>query len=400
MSPEEIEDRINKISWGANYVSIQNGYDEEQFVIFKPPTLKQKAFICFISKKAYTEAISHGVLTKFELKRYFNERQLWGKDNEDLIDRVRDSIRQLINSQGETKENSRQYKRNQRVIHSKEETLMSLQRDKREIFSVSAEVYSEEMKTLALIFSISYDENENKLWNTWEEFLKEVDDNLIMDIIKQLSKNNSIISTKQIREVARSAQWRFRWNAGKNIGDLFGKPVIHLDSNQQNLVYWSQVYDSVYESYEPPTDDIVEDDDKLDKWFEDQARKRKVKKITEGKGSSKINLSSKMQGHGEIFIMANPDINPISPYRKHQQNTPTAKEIEELNNFNIRKFKKKEQAHIKNKGLINEKDLRGRDNKVSRMIIGSTDALLGRTNTGQARGGKAANKTFPGGTIG
>lgn len=390
MSPEEIEDGINKISWGANFASIKNGYGKEQIVILKPPTLKQKAFIDFITKKAYIEATSNGVLTKFELKRYLNERQLWNKDNEDLIDRVRDSIHQIINSQNEINKNSRQYKRNKRIIHSKEEMLISLQRDKREMFNVSAEVYSEELKTLALIFSVSYDENENKLWNTWEGFLKETDDSFIVGIIKQLSKNTSMISIKNIREIARSAQWRFRWNAGKNIGDLFGRSVIHLDNNQQNLVYWSQVYDSVYESYEPPTDDIIEDDDRLDEWFEEQARKRKVKKITEGEGSSKINLSSKMKGHGEIFIMANPDINP---------NAPTTQEIEELNNFNIRKFKKKEQAHIKNKGLVNEKDLRGRNNKISRKIIGSTDAVLGRTNTGQARGGKAASKILPGGTI-
>lgn len=391
MSIQDIEDRIAKITWGGKHSIVLNGQGDEVVIIFKSLSLRQKSFVSFIHSKAIKDASAKGVLTRFEMKKLLKERNIWTPHDDETIKLSTDRIRELLNAQDKLKKNSREYKRNQVMLSGHLKAFNELKTKQRDLFSPTAEVHSEEIRTLALIYSLAYNENEKKLWSSWDSFLAESDKTFVSNLIISLSETISTTDIKDIREIARSAQWRFKWAGAKNnIGVLFDRPLGELDMDQQNLLYWSQVYDSVYEAHEPPDDDVIDNDARLDKWFEERGRKRKAEKVEGGKSLGNIQLSNKMRGHGEIFIMANPDINP---------NAPTTQEIEALNSPSVRRFKKKESERIKQKGEISEKDLRSRNNKISRRIIGSTDAVLGRNSMGQAKGGRAASKQFPGGTI-
>jgi hypothetical protein len=194
----------------------------------------------------------------------------------------------------------------------------------------------------------------------------------------------------QIREIARSASWRFRWNGAKGIGDLFGKPISEFDAEQQSLLYWSQVYDSVYERMERPPESIINDDEALDKWFEDENRKDKAKEVADKGTLGKMKLSPKMRGAGEIFIVTNPVMNP---------NAPSREDVDDLNTEFVRKFKQQEANKIKEHGTLKETELRDRKNRIARKVIGSQDALISKNSFGQAKGGKNAGTVLPGGSI-
>ena len=327
------------------------------------------------------------------MKRLLKEREIWTPHDDESIELTHERISELLKSQESLKKNSREYKRKQVMISGHLKAFNEMKSKQRDLFNPTVEVYSEEVRTLALIYCLAYDEKEKNLWESWHDFSDNTDKTFISNLIVALSESMaSNINTKEIRKIARSPQWRFRWSGAKsNICSLFDKSMGELNLDQQNLMYWSQVYDSVYESHEPPSEEVIQDDDKLDKWFEERGRKRKAQEVESGKPVGKIQLSQKMRSHGEIFIMANPEINP---------NAPTTQEIEALNTGHIRKFKRKEQDHIKKTGVINEKQLRSRNNKISRRIIGSTDAVIGKNSMGQSRGGRGASKQFPGGTIG
>lgn len=389
---DDIEDRIAEITWDGTYSSVLNGCGEEIIVIFKSLSLKQKNFVSFIYEKAKNDAISKGVITRFEMKTLLKERQIWTPHDDETIELARKKIASLLEIQKKLKKTSREHKRYALIIAGHLKAFNELREKCRDLFSPTAEAYSEEIRTLALIYCLTYDENENKMWTSWPKFFNGNDKKLISNLLTALGNNVSRIDIKDIRKIARSPQWRFRWSAAKkNIAILFDKTIGDFNLDQQNLLYWSQVYDSVYESYEPPPDDVIENDDKLDKWFEEKGRAAKAKDVESGKPHGKIKLSERMRRHGEIFIMANPEI---------YSDAPTTQEIEALNSPVVRKFKKKELEHIQKKGVVNEKELRSRKNKISRRIIGSTDAVIGKNSMGQARGGRAAGKQFPGGTIG
>ena len=114
-----------------------------------------------------------------------------------------------------------------------------------------------------------------RLWPSWDEF--ETADIAFITILLNRAFFNNSISEKMIREIARTEPWRSLWKAATNRDSLFGKPVIQYTTLQRDLVYWSMVYDNVFENPECPSDDILENDDMLDAWFIEQHEKRKGK---------------------------------------------------------------------------------------------------------------------------
>lgn len=106
------------------------------------------------------------------------------------------------------------------------------------------------------------------------------------------------LSLSQIREVARTSPWTGMWNAYKKCGIPIFKND-NLTSEQQMLMQWSSLYDSVHESMECPPDSIIEDDDALDGWLIVQKRNR-----DRGKNERVSESKSKIDNADEIYIVA------------------------------------------------------------------------------------------------
>lgn len=128
---------------------------------------------------------------------------------------------------------------------------------------------------------------------------------------------NSSISMKEFREVARSDDWRPIWNLGKKTGNLFGKPAYLMTKDQLVLCSLSSMYDNVYESPESPNEKVINDDDCLDGWFIDQ--RQKMEKHKKEQEVNSMITNPKIANAGEVYLVAN------SPEE--------AKEIHSLNSF-------------------------------------------------------------------
>ncbi len=392
MSPEEIDKHINKIAWGARYLIVKNGYDRDVVIILKTLSLQDRNFLDFIFEKAKQDGKNLGVFTKIELINEYQRRQIWTDKDEKILEDTKKAVKSLYDE--EKTVNKSKAKKIKRAIKLAEKNLEELITKKTGLFSNCVENYAEEQKLLAFVYCCTNNEENKKMWGTWKDFTDCLDTILIRNILIAMN-NDTMLSTKTMRKIARSAHWRFRWNAAKNIGDLFGKPIMELDTEQQSLLYWSQVYDSAYESYERPSREIIEDDDALDKWFEEQDKKDKAKELEKGSKVGKIKVNEKVMKHGEIFIVTNPEINPDTKYRQKPPNIPSISDVENLNDAITKKFKEKELEKIKEKGMIQEKELRHRKNKIARELIGSKAAILKPNKmSGHARGNKS--KIVPG----
>lgn len=388
MSPEEIEQAISKIAWGARYIEAKDYYGRKRFLIVKSLTVRQRNFIDFVYDSSLTEAREAGVMSKFDLYKKYKDVGAWTQEDDIAIERFQEQMDKLkeIHDASEPKVQKKFAAQISRLNEKQKE----LKSKRAELMYYSVESYAEEQKTLAMIFCATHDEEENRHWPTWGEFLSEIDNVLLNGIFAQLNGGFSVHTLGDIRAIARSGSWRFRWNGAKSTGDLFGKSICEFDTEQQSLLYWSQVYDSVYESMDCPSDDIVEDDELLDKWFDDQGRKRKKKQVEDSGDIGKVKMSNKMRGHGEVFIVANPNINPSAPEME---------EISGLNSELVRKFKQSEEKRIKEHGTLQETELRKRGDRFSRKIIGASDAVISGNSFGQASGGKKAGSIMPGGSI-
>ena len=118
------------------------------------------------------------------------------------------------------------------------------------------------------------------------------------DIAFEIAQHSIDIPT--FRRIARSDIWKTYWSSNKDF--LFDKAAAEWTDEQRTLVVFSKMYDSAYESTEPPPDPVFDDDDMFDGWLllqNENAKKEKNKK-TEDKA-----LGDKMSKAQEIFLMAN-----------------------------------------------------------------------------------------------
>ena len=201
---------------------------------------------------------------------------------------------------------------------------------------MTAESRAEEVVRRYMIFMSATDKFGKQTWATEEDFLASTDSYLV-DLLTLRYLETHIMLEKDIREIARSGLWRFRWSASKNGESLFGKAVSEWSELQSALVYWSQFYDYVYESADRPNESIIENDAALDAWSKEQS---------EGSSKSSTSTAKMNSGHQEQFIVV-PDGDGGTIKKVHDLNPRTSKE--QLG---------RERKQIKEKGRVSEWDLR------------------------------------------
>jgi len=177
-------------------------------------------------------------------------------------------------------------------IRSLERQNNNLKKIYSDISSKSAEHVANILKHKYFVYALTDDENGKRIWNcTFEEFL------VMPDKLPGYILGNSFypqnITEKEIRYLARNEPWRSSWVTATKMGNLIDRPISCITDLQKALFTWSTIYDNAFECYEPPSDDIVNNDDLFDAWMaaksEERKRERDKKQIDSmlPKGSSK-----------------------------------------------------------------------------------------------------------------
>tara|TARA_B100001123_G_C14967539_1_gene890260 strand:+ start:111 stop:464 length:354 start_codon:yes stop_codon:yes gene_type:complete len=96
------------------------------------------------------------------------------------------------------------------------------------------------------------------------------------------------------------------------------------------------MYDSVYESMETPSDEVIEDDYAIDGWFIAQRRQREQDRKSSSGGNN-------LPDAGEVFI-------PVS-------NNKEAARVYDMNTEEGKKVLKSQTKDIKEKGTVKESEL-------------------------------------------
>jgi hypothetical protein len=78
---------------------------------------------------------------------------------------------------------------------------------------------------------------------------------------------------EKIREFSKSSYWRTIWGSSTEKSIIFGDPA-RLTKPQIELISYSRMYDSVYQSMDCPSEEVIQDDIALDGWFVEQRNKR------------------------------------------------------------------------------------------------------------------------------
>jgi len=320
MDEVNIEEQIRSIVSGRWIVETQSPDPKRRIVIMRHPTQKEMQLADFYKEK-FVEENKVNLMSASEATGMAIKNQIWFPHYDELLEELQDRATQLEKDVADYKEQSKKIiaYRNRAKIAQKEldrvsERIANLLSRKQSVFGNTLEYVSERRRLYSIVGMVSEQIDGKPLWN--DDFDLEQDGGLL-DGLASSYLQNLRTDTSIIRKVARSNHWRFRWAVGKNNAEsLFGRPIYDLSVTQQELLFWSQVYDSAIEAYEPPPNFVIEDDEKFDKWLEEKGKERE-------KESIKKHYKIDSPGHNENFKVIDGEYDEDGywqPYTEEEKN--------------------------------------------------------------------------------
>ena len=287
---EGTEELLDAIIWGRRIVEVLVEDDEdqvaEQTFVFRPLTLEERNMGNYIYKQATKHAKAAGVATRVELTRDAIEHGLWKagyeKDcatlNAELV-KLDEELALAVEADKKRQKPSPIQVRLRKRHDYVEGTLLQMGQDRTRYIELPSVEHMAELQRGDYFLhcsTLSFPEME-QVWPTLKHLQEETRTNLAGLLLRSYY-SETIADESDIRRVARTGIWRCKWMGSKKNGGvktLFNREMYDLTTDQFRLMYWSQVYDSAFESMEAPSDDVIEDDKLFDRWLDEQHQKRK-----------------------------------------------------------------------------------------------------------------------------
>jgi len=363
---------LNQIITDRRYISAIDGDGETVDLMVRGLTPIEKTRADYIYRKAMSKARRNKLLTEKQCMADAISRGWWTKDKEKLIRLRNAEIDRIQKEQERHKGNKgKQIKYRTDMIIAKKALNMLLEEQARLSFH-SAESYANTERANYILSCIILLISGIQKWKTYGCFLKENDSVFLSSLVVKYNDIKSL-TEKKIREVARNSSWSIMWNASKKGGDtLFNKPTTEYSIEQILLCYWSIMYDSVYDSIDRPSDKIINNDEALDKWFDDQKDKSKAER-------SKSRTNDVFKGHKggaatqqEEFVMVT--------------SSEEADDVYDMNDkWSLAQIRSETKKIEDSDGYVDEYTLRR--NKIKKQLMLSNSDKIAEVRRGQARGG-------------
>jgi hypothetical protein len=316
-----------------------------------PLTIEDTYFINKTFMEAFNKAQADGFLTHEEMLEESKKRGLWTDEDEEKekglqkdIDRLKV---ELFNNR-----NMQQLRQQIRIYLEAGKKQLGLVTEKKFTnFELCCEGIAQQQKIGHMLRVCTLTKEDEKF---------DFDDMPIDYLIKLYG--SSILTEKQVRELARNEPWRNLWLMNEaNVTNLFSTKYgkRELTTDQKNIILWSKMYDNVQESMDSPSQDVIDDDDMLDGWFIIQKKKSETQRA-----ESEINdraSNSKIANSDEIFVFTD--------------NKADANKINDINSVHSQTVKKQRMNVIQSKGEARDLDFQDQKLKLGRM---SNDMYKGK----------------------
>lgn len=322
---------VSRIISGSIHIEVDN----KEYLIKNPSTdIRYKGNILYNRKLVELES-NPSLLDDAQILDFMQRNSLWTIEDQTKLDSLPNDIENLKVQMFELA-----YKTSQR-----KEIKLILNRGRSDLNALTARRHRFDYLTARGIASISrlyyvigsslyYFNTDKKVYKSskWIDRPNSIIHKVIVEY------NSNFLTETTYRELARTEPWRSIWNAAKS-DSLFGAAACNLSEEQKSIVFWSRMYDNIYESADCPADEIIEDDDMLDGWLIIQRRKRDRDRIQ----SEADAIAAKHGGANEIYI----PVESIEELRR----------VNEMNSPGGKMVKNQRFAALKQAGTLNQADL-------------------------------------------
>lgn len=403
MSEKTITELIHLITWDRRIVKIPGEIDSpfRHFVLLIPTTYDHN-MASHIKDSVYEDAIAGGAPTEEELLESVKAAGMWSDENDEIIATAADRINQLESRLLKERAVVRR-KKTMKEIEEVRTQVVRLEAERAALCMVSADYMAHEQTVFFLVSRLVCDIDGQRIWNDEEDFAewrREYPEAAIF-FAQQLTQDGGF-SVKDIRRVARSAEWRLVWTTNSdNVQALFSQNIRSLSMNQKLLIYWSRIYDNAFESTERPDEETLENDDLFDAWFQNKIEEREEKKLNRGALAqygkrNTVNdhhergvvidgyysedctcgaIEHKGKGLGESRRHSNDCSYGIFVNYTEEEKEEIANQVYGRNTKKIRSHLNNEQEYVADHGMVEEHKLR---QKKSRMLLGSDQKVHAR----------------------
>lgn len=376
-----VQEKIQQLLWNKRYVQIPAEYMQDgcEYIIVKDMTVEDRNLYSFVRRKELELARKQGVRTEAELLSEAKVVGLWNAEDDLVMAKADEHIAFLEGEQKKQKFLARK-KSLQVQIDATLEKKRATQSKRHEYFINSAEYYASEVAANMLVRRVVFDINDKPLWSDDQSFLhsKTHYPHFLMFITNEVL-SEGVMPIDEIREIARYPEWRLTWVLQReNLQVIFNRTVGDLTINQKLLIYWSRIYDSAFESAEPPSSDVINDDEKFDEWMSNRELSDKETgetkrlgakdhnermQVLDGEYSETCNCGAKTKNAGKGLGERTPHMMtcPWGTFRRYtqQEREQIARQTYSRNSDRVRTLIEKEQQTVVESGVIEEHHLRG-----------------------------------------
>lgn len=363
-----IDDQISLLLWDRRIVNIS---DKIFYIHNISLPLRNKAIS--LKDRVYKQAIKEGVSSDEELVKDAISAGILTPEYEKELADINVQVKDLTDN-GLKNKSIVKRKKAQSELKRLQAALHKINDSRNKLYVNSADYLANEAYIYCLMHECVFDENDCKLWKDETDLynMRRDDPKLFSELINEFVSGN-ISDTKTIRQIARSYEWRLQWNLCKeDLSQIFCCPVSSFNLNQKALIYWSRVYDSVYEDANKPSEDVIQDDDLLDDWLlerhnSDPKAQHKQKNdqeqmiVLDGYYSETCVCgvaSMKIKGHGERPKHTNNCAYGTWVKYTQEEKDRMAESFYGKNASNVRAILNNEHDIVAQKGVIEEQHLR------------------------------------------
>lgn len=341
------EQLIAEISWGYIPITVTAQNGKRISLLLHPPTSIEQGKAAIIYSTEYQKALLLGLPNENDVIKNMVAIGRWDSKTDFEIDGLRKDIHNIRRGLLDFLFNRTKLETTRSLLRRAEEALITRLNKRHILTQSSAEAHATICQQRYLISCITETENNELFWLTRNDFEQFNDVNIIIQLCELFFRQR--IPIKSIRKLARSQQWRSYWEIAKETNSLFNGSVVDWSLDQRELAYWSTIYDSVYNAYERPSKDVIEDDDLLDSWFI-----RQGEKIEGRTQANKVSQSNK-PGRNEEFIMADKE---------------GAKRVYNMNDPGVRAQIKARQKLLNQQNTIQEQDMPDSQREMRQQLVG------------------------------
>lgn len=255
------------------FVEILKGYSISYYknnrIYFKHNNSFDSGDIDHLKQEFIEKAKKNGLPTEDEKEKYLIDENLWSKEKNNEIKKLKFLISGLKQTKSKLFKNDDIEEINKQIEDKKLE-LIKLIEERKSLLGFTVQDYANKKINEYYIFNSLYKNKDltNRFFS--EQEFDELENEEISNILKIYDEINKNYKEDNLKKIALSSYYLNLFNlCEENPFNLYGKPIIYLTFYQIEIFGYARYFrNALSEAKHKPPDDYYEDPDKLIEWLE------------------------------------------------------------------------------------------------------------------------------------